>query len=108
MSFKVRKKRCETCIFSNRSPVSDDRFLELEAAWKEDGVHQECHQATIKGVHVACRGHYDAAAQGAYPAYPALREMKNSFYGLESMRPEQTLWLAERMGLIEFTHEDEV
>lgn len=64
-TFHVRHKRCESCIFGKRSPIShdslEDRLQRIEAT----GGYQECHAFTIRHGHdrtgpgVACRGFWD-------------------------------------------------
>lgn len=63
--FHVRHKRCETCIFGKRSPISQDALDAKLADIKDAGTYQECHSFTMRHGHgrtgpgVACRGFYD-------------------------------------------------
>ena len=67
MGFKVMSKLCETCIFSARTPISQERFDELREGWAKNDNVQECHKATINKEHIGCRGHYEAARRGELP-----------------------------------------
>jgi len=64
-TFHVRFKRCESCIFGKRSPIShdslEDRLKRIEAT----GGYQECHSFILRHGHdrtgpgVACCGFFD-------------------------------------------------
>lgn len=68
MSFQVYNRPCNTCIFNKNSPVSDERFEELQDIWKTSDTTQICHKATLKGEQIGCKGHYDAASRGEIPS----------------------------------------
>lgn len=97
--FQVMSDQCATCIFTSRTPITAERFLELRQAWKEHNQVQECHVATVAGEHVACRGHFNRWLAGTMP-YP-LEEIKQEL-GLNSMSREDFVQLSARMGWITF------
>lgn len=60
----VRYKRCATCIFSARSPISPAALAERSARIEAEGGYQECHAYTLRhgrhrGAGVCCRGWFD-------------------------------------------------
>src|SRR5215471_5226719 len=54
----VRAKRCSTCIFGNRSPVSVERREEMVERCGEEGVIP-CHHHLGEDVEPVCRGFYE-------------------------------------------------
>lgn len=97
--FQVMSEQCATCIFTQNTPISAARFLELRKAWKEQGVVQECHVATVKHQHVACRGHFDRWVNSTMP-YPLNAIQKE--LGFDVLSKADFVQLAERMGWIQF------
>ncbi len=92
--FRVMAKQCQTCIFGPKSPIPESRFEELKTQWSENNNVQQCHTSNIAGRDDGCRGHYEAARQGKI-AHPM-----NGVFG--PMPIEQTMHIAESMGLVEF------
>lgn len=60
-AFIVNSKMCATCIFGANSPIPPERFEELKREWELKDIVQECHDSTINGGHLGCRGHYEQA-----------------------------------------------
>lgn len=57
---RVCEERCETCIFSSRSPISAARRREYEAQWRRADTFHNCHHGTDTGDRaLMCRGFYD-------------------------------------------------
>ena len=100
MAFKVNRVQCETCIFGAKSPISRERFQELQHIWQRDNVVQECHQATIQDEHVGCRGHYEAARRNN-SQHPIVDTAQVAL-GLYAMSTSDVMQVCERMGLVEF------
>ena len=98
--FQVNSKMCSTCIFGKRSPISPERFKELEQAWEEEGVQQECHQSSMQGNHVACRGHFNAALRNEYVNYPLIKAVKE-LTGWAPPDLEHALRVCAMYGLVE-------
>lgn len=98
--FKVMAERCKTCIFSQNTPISRERFLELREAWRKEDIQQECHQATVAHQHIACRGHFDQWYNGHAP-YP-LNTIKHDLH-MDDLTNEQFLDVCKNMGWITFT-----
>lgn len=105
MAFFVNKKMCATCIFSKNSPISEERFKDLEETWEKEGKQQECHQFTKKNEHAACRGHYEAAKRGEYQNYPVVSAVSQIFNA--NLNAEQAFQIGERLGYIVFIGEDD-
>jgi hypothetical protein len=72
LPIKVCAHKCDTCIFSDKSPVSPERFKDLKERWGTHS-HQICHKfgvgyheddedetAALDGEDVWCRGYWDA------------------------------------------------
>jgi hypothetical protein len=107
MTLNVYDKLCATCVFTKRSPISQERFDELKEIWERDGVQQECHTATNEGKQISCRGHYNAAKHGKVENYPVVNEIRKIF-GYEYIDSDTCFTIAERLGLVNFTNIDEV
>lgn len=58
---RVCKERCETCIFSPRSPLATvERRRHYERIWRRKDTFQNCHHGTVIGdTSLMCRGFYD-------------------------------------------------
>lgn len=57
---RICEERCDTCIFSSRSPVVVERRRELESVWLRRDTFQNCHHGTVTGDKaLMCRGFYD-------------------------------------------------
>jgi len=57
---RVCEERCETCIFSPRSPITPERREDYMNRWREEDVFQNCHYGTVTGdTALMCRGFYD-------------------------------------------------
>jgi len=59
MTFKVREKQCDQCLFSVSRIVSLKRMREIVKDCTLSNSHFICHKATIEGKDVCCRGFYD-------------------------------------------------
>jgi len=59
MTFKVKKERCDQCLFSKNKIVSSERKRTLIKECRNEGIHFVCHKATIEGDETCCRGFYD-------------------------------------------------
>lgn len=104
MPFRVNTRQCATCIFSSRSPIPPERFAELRAAWAADDTVQQCHDSTLRGGDVGCRGHYEAARRGDLP-HPLTGIAETM--GLGGLPLPQMMDLCENMGWVEFVDVDE-
>lgn len=102
--FKVNKTRCDTCIFSKRSPITDERFEELKQAWADENIVQECHKYTVEDLQVGCRGHYDTSKRGELP-HPVNKIADDM--GLSHLSVTTQFQIYERMGLIRFVSIEE-
>lgn len=60
--FKVKKERCNECLFSKNKIVSDERRLELLSDCITNDSHFICHKASIDGEDICCRGFYDSSS----------------------------------------------
>lgn len=58
----VMEKRCRNCLFSSAKIVSDERRDDILDSCNRTGQAFECHEATIAGQRVTCRGFFDARA----------------------------------------------
>ncbi len=101
MTLKINETQCDTCIFGKRSPITPERFEELKKGWESRSKHQECHQATIEGEHVGCRGHYEAARRNELP-YVAVAIVREQLGLPLSIPPADCLQIAERLGWVTF------
>lgn len=62
MMFKVKKERCNECLYSKNKIVSNSRRSELLAGIKQKDSHFVCHKSSIDGSgDVCCKGFYDSA-----------------------------------------------
>lgn len=104
MGFKVNRVMCDTCIFGTKSPISPERFAELEQVWANENRVQECHHATIQGKQIGCRGHYEAARRGEM-SHP-ITDIAERALGLRDLAMPDLMQILERMGLIEFVEVD--
>jgi len=109
MTFRIHKGKCETCIFTSKSPLrSKERLQDLIGQWDELRATQECHTHTLKDERVACYGQFKAALNGTinYHAFEdAFAEAFPQFVGLD-LRLEQKIALANMNGLIEFVGDE--
>lgn len=95
--FRVQSKLCSTYVFSNRSPISPERFEEVKAGWDNGKRVQSCHHSAVN---TACRGHYEAARRGEieHPIAQALSDAT----GLPLLPTADAMQISERLGLVEF------
>jgi len=59
--FKVKKERCNECLYSYNKIVSNARRKELLKDINKNDSHFVCHKATIEGAEICCKGFYDSA-----------------------------------------------
>ena len=59
--FKVKKERCNECLYSKDKIVSDERRKNLLSDIQNKDSHFVCHKATIKNEDVCCKGFYDSS-----------------------------------------------
>lgn len=97
---RVMSKQCATCIFSNRSPISPERFQQLKEQWEAEGIQQECHHATMQQEQIACRGHYEAARAGKVNNYPLIAVAAG--FGLVGLKIDDLMQICERIGWVTF------
>lgn len=57
--FKVKKERCEECLYSKEKIVSNSRRRELLADTRKRDTHFICHKASINGDDICCKGFYE-------------------------------------------------
>ena len=58
--FKVKKEKCEHCLFTDQKIVSNSRRLEILASCRMNDSHFICHKSKISGGDACCKGFYDA------------------------------------------------
>lgn len=61
--FRVAKKRCDQCLFSNAKIVDDERKADVLRTCAEQDSHFICHKFTIaegRDSQVCCRAFYDS------------------------------------------------
>lgn len=98
MVLMINRRQCSTCIFGPQSPIPESRFEELQKKWAENDCIQQCHQSSVKGGTVGCRGHYEAARRGELP-YPIA-----GVFGPMDMA--QSMYAAETLGFVRFVDEE--
>ena len=81
--FRVAKKRCSECLFSDARVVSESRAKSIIEKCLKNDSHFICHKSTIAKREAMCRGHYDEVEQGRLP-------------------PPQMLRIAERLDVVDF------
>jgi len=59
MTFKVKKKMCDQCLYTQNKIVSDERKESLLDGIEAKGGHFICHKASIAGEDTCCKGFYD-------------------------------------------------
>ena len=59
--FKVKKEKCNECLYSANKIVSNKRKRELLADINKNDSHFVCHKASIQGEEVCCKGFYTSA-----------------------------------------------
>lgn len=91
---------CSTCIFSQRSLISAERFAELKAAWEAESRIQQCHDSTLAGHETGCRGHYEAYKKGELCNHPI--DAIAADMGLGDLSAADKAQVYERLGLIQF------
>ncbi len=64
LGFLVMEERCDQCLYSADKIVSDARRSQLLRDIKSKDGYFICHQATIAGREIACRGDWDSRACG--------------------------------------------
>ncbi len=72
MRLKVCDKKCSTCVFTDRAPISPERFAELYDAWqaRANETFQICHHfghgvdGETVGEVVVCAGWWEAYQAG--------------------------------------------
>lgn len=94
------KKMCATCIFGNKSPITQESFDAYQTEWESDTKWQECHTHTIKQERVACRGHFNAWERGELP-YPLEEAFDRLYPALSHLHPEQKANMLTLFGFID-------
>lgn len=59
--FKVKKERCDECLYSKDKIVSQERRKELLQDMGASDSHFICHKSSIDGKDVCCKGFYDTS-----------------------------------------------
>jgi hypothetical protein len=57
--FKVKKERCDQCLFGENKIVSNKRRKEILKGCVENDNHFICHKASIEGENTCCSGFYE-------------------------------------------------
>lgn len=57
--FKVCEEKCTKCLFTKDRVVSKERMADILAECARNNTHFICHEASIAGEEVCCRGFYD-------------------------------------------------
>lgn len=60
--FKVKKEKCNECLFSKDKIVSGQRRSELLSDIARNDSHFVCHKSSIEGGEVCCKGFYDTGS----------------------------------------------
>lgn len=83
--FRVAKKRCDQCLFSNAKIVSDERRDEILEGCRElaNEKHFVCHKFSMVDEEVCCRAFYD-----------------------DNPMATQLMQVAARLGFVEFVDEE--
>ena len=62
---KVMRRHCDTCVFTDRSPLRPGRMRDLEQSWQSLDTHQTCHHAGVGneeegliGEDIVCHGFF--------------------------------------------------
>ena len=58
--FKVRKEKCDECLFSENRIVSKGRMAQIVTDCRKNDTHFICHKASMTGDDICCRGSYEA------------------------------------------------
>ena len=58
--FKVKKERCNECLYSKDRVVSQSRAKQVIKDCRRNDSHFQCHKGTINGDDICCRGFYDS------------------------------------------------
>lgn len=53
---RVRRKRCKRCLYGKRPIPSPERVREIQERCARDGTPFECHEGTMDGSKLRCRG----------------------------------------------------
>jgi len=56
---KVKKERCNQCLFSKNAIVSNRRKKDILNGCRKNDSYFICHKATIEGEDICCKGFYD-------------------------------------------------
>ncbi len=56
---KVKKERCNQCLFSKNAVVSNRRKKDILNGCRKNDSYFICHKATIEGEDICCKGFYD-------------------------------------------------
>ena len=59
--FKVKKERCNECLYSDNKIVSNARRKDLLRDINKNDSHFICHKATAEGKEICCKGFYESA-----------------------------------------------
>ncbi len=59
MSFKVQKRQCNQCLFSENRVVSQKRAESIIKECIRDDTFFQCHKGTLKNQDICCRGFWD-------------------------------------------------
>ena len=100
--FRVRGKRCSTCIFGTHSPISPERLAELRECWTIENRAQECHQHTVNDEQVGCAGHYQAGKLGT--VHHPVSAIACQFLPTLPLADAYTIF--ERMSLVQFVEDE--
>ena len=60
--FKVKKERCDECLYSKDKVVSNKRRNQLLSDLRKSDGHFICHKATINGEDTCCSGFYESTS----------------------------------------------
>ena len=57
--FKVKKEKCDQCLFTEKRIVRKGRMREILSDCKQSDSHFICHKSSIEGGSDCCKGFYD-------------------------------------------------
>ena len=57
---KVKRKKCDQCLFSNNKVVSDSRKADILIECDYYETHFICHKSSIELGNTCCKGFYDS------------------------------------------------
>jgi len=58
--FKVKKEKCDQCLFTENRIVSKKRASQIIRDCKKNDTHFICHKSSIDNNEVCCRGSFDS------------------------------------------------